>query len=452
LNLNTLTIKDIPAYSQHPNGCGLSALLMLVNLPKNKEIQQFLTKVWDKVKLLFLKPTYEKPELQWAIALQYILLKAIGRTENKDKQKIYEFFTNRMNYIYDDIRVVNTYNQEQFHHNLLNNDKSDEGYLYLHYTEDNDYVTPHMLLENLHTMKTDLEIKILAELFNYEFIYQTSEDMTGAIYFTNKELKKKIAQNTKVKWGKLERLANQDDVLILYGQYFHWLAIRGVYREFQLKNKNIKKYSNIKKKYDRSSPTYSPLQEIQDIFEDEHFENRDWNPKKMFIELNDPALEKKLQISYNDLSESDRFYVFQKRKNTDYSVFNEILKPLEKDIRKEMAIWKDYLNNRGKKNGIKTSANQINDTTNDLENDVIPEEKIPLEEKSVNLNPIEEAFNLIQAKHNIDEILNDKIPIKQLDPDILEKQTGDLNHINKKEKPKPKKGLKKKPRFYDMMD
>ncbi|WP_371804496.1 hypothetical protein [Candidatus Lokiarchaeum ossiferum] len=439
-------IRNIPTYTQHPNGCGLSALLMLLDLPQNKEIEDFLQKTWNKVKLIFLKTKFEQKELQYAIALQYLLLKAVGYSSKEGKDQIYSFFSDRLNYTYEDIRVMNSFNQEQFHKAMLDQGKLKEGYLYLNYTQDRDYITPIMLMENIHTMKTDLELKILAEIFNYEFLYQDSEDMTGAIYFTQKELKKKISQNTKVKWNKLEQFANNPDYIIIYGQYYHWLSIRGIYRTSQLADKErIKQLetqngSNIEESStEKSESTKSTLEVIQDIFEDDFFDMKEWNYKKMMIDLNDPALNERVILDFQSLSESDRFYIFKKRANSNFQIFETFLNHLTHDIKHEIALWKDYVENKGKKTSRNIKRSQ-NETSDDITKDTSAANSDDSEAKILHL---EQTINYIDKKERHEQ---SKIAA-----------AGQIKLSSKKDAPKFKVNSKSKksnepPMFWDMMD
>jgi len=200
---------------------------MLVDPPKNEAIKEFLSKVWKKIAPLFDHSSFALLELQWSIALQYLLLKSLG---NAKKDSLYQFFNSRLEYLYDDAKIINMFTQEQNRKILLDQGKSKESLLYLHYTELDDYVTPSLLMRNLHTMKTDVELKILAEIFNYTFVYSPSDDSTGAIYFQKSKYAKRIPEKFKEQWRTLEKYSNDPSYVILYGQYHHWLAVRGIYR------------------------------------------------------------------------------------------------------------------------------------------------------------------------------------------------------------------------------
>ena len=320
-------IRDIPRYGQHNNGCGLASLLMLLDVPKNPEIKDFLNEGWHNLAELFKEVTYKRDEFYWAIFLQYILLKSVGYTEDNEKESIYSFFMNRIEYVFEDQRIMNKFNQEAYRKELLNRKKLDEAYLFLHYIEGHDYITPYLLMRNIHTMKTDIELKILAEIFNYEFVYQESEDMTGALYFTKNQLKKPNNEDVQKNWENLEKWANNPDAIILYGKYHHWLAIRGVYRLFQLEELSIDKDS-------------LPANEKAEI------EKRLWNPKEMLIDVNDPASMTTVTLNFTHLSESDRFYVFLKRKNANYAIFQEFLGFMQDDIPEEINSYQQFAKKR----------------------------------------------------------------------------------------------------------
>ncbi|MHA1775936.1 MAG: hypothetical protein DRO88_05245 [Promethearchaeia archaeon] len=391
------TVRDLPLYGQHSNACGLASLLMLLDIPHNPEIGRFLDTVWNHIKPLYSQPVVKKKEYQWAIALQYILLKILGYA---DKEDLYEFFNQRLEFMYEDQRIMNKFNQEQYYNELLKRKKYLEAYTYLHYTEDHDYVLPFILFKNLHTMKTDLELKILAEVFNYTFIYQDAEDYTGALYFTNQELGREISQSARVKWNRLEKFSRQPDVIILYGQQHHWLAVRGVYKlqakdnipeevmeVLQDNGNKFKKTSTISdiseifstspnsnssdsnlsdssssdsnssksSSRTRNGKDKSILAEISAIFDDEF---NTWHPRRLIVDMNDPATVSQVQFSYKSLNESDRFYIFRKRSEKEYSAFKLLLKYLKDDCLAEQVRWNDFLDKRAEsaKNATNSKA------------------------------------------------------------------------------------------------
>ena len=402
-------IRHIPTYSQHPNGCGLASLLMLVDLPKSEEIKAFLEKIWEKIRNIYGKTSFNQKDLQLAVALQYLLLKSVGFSH---KDAIYKFFNQRLEYLFEDHRIINKFNQEQYRQDLLNKHQLDEAYTYLHYLEgDYDYITPLILMANIHTMKTDPELKILAEIFNYEFMYLDSEDQTGAIYFTKQDLGKKIIGSTKEKWSKLEEFSNNPDIIILYGQYHHWLAIRGIYRIHQL--------TQIKKTHENVE-----LENIPEL--DEKSEINKWNRKSMIIDMNDPATSTTVQINFSQLSEGDRFYILKKRKNEDFKIFKKFLKYIDNDTKEEEKRWKNFLKKKVKAKP-KPKEQKIIKTDEEASIEARFESKI----KEILDGPIKSGH---QEKYRIIK-LNEP-------PDMNETPKEDSESEDKKDYPK----------FWDMMD
>lgn len=390
-------LRDIPNYSQHPNGCGLASLLMLLDLPQNVEIRVFLDEMWEIIAPLYQKGFKNLKELKWAIVLQYILLKILGYG---NKKELYLMFNQRLSYSYEDARIINKFTQEKYRQDLIDHHHTDEAFLYLYYTELDDLLTPPIIFRNLHTMKTDIELKILAELFCYKFDPQMAEDLTGAVYFTRKQISSRISQTVKTKWRKLESWANNKENIILYGQAHHWLAIRGIYREFQykawlkrqkekekitqtknenssleLENGSNEKSSKIEKSQNMEgttaehihishqdltdgSKTKATLMQIEQIFEQEQNEKEEWNPRKMVIELNDPAFAKNDRVLFNQISESDRFYIFAKRDENLNEIFSKILSYTREDILKEQDIWKKHVNTARQEKKLKKTIDQ----------------------------------------------------------------------------------------------
>ena len=337
MDLKPPFIRDLPKYGQHRNGCGLASLLMLLNVPEHPEIKQFLSQFWKELTPLFGEVSYTQKEYQWAVVLQYLLLKSVGYTDESGKEKIYEFFNKRLEYAFEDQRIMNKFTQEQNRQTLLNKKRADEAFTYLHYTELFDYVTPHILMYNIHTMKTDMELKVLAELFNYQFDYQESEDYTGAIYFLKKEIKKKFGESTQVKWELLEKLSNDPDKIILYGRYHHWLAVRGIYRKHQL----------FRGKHDSD--------EEPEVVDPKAI----WNPKQMVVEINDPQTGHTARLNFAHLRETDRFYVFNRRKDANHSIFAEFSAALRNDLVEETRRWQQYLVKSGKGKPIPTEVSKL---------------------------------------------------------------------------------------------
>ena len=373
-------------------------------------------------------PNFESQELRWAIVLQYTLLKILGYSQKTD---VYDFLRTQLNYVYEDTQIINKFTQEKYRQALLDQKQMDKAYLYLYYTELDDLITPPMLIQNLHTMKTDVELKILAELFNYTYLYQAGEDFTGAIYFTKKQITRRIlSQSAKTKWRKLEHLSNQQTNVILYGQAHHWLAIRGIYRKYQLnpslgstnedpiqtssdmeymtqstpsessdpslignnskeqerpdnsdnsletnhsdtlsenisveeplfnKAKLAKIKENVKKKNRQKRST---LDQIKQIFELEPQEDLKWKTKHLILDLNDPTFCQQDKVNYNELAESDRFYVFQKRETEDCSILEKIVNYTRIDFKKELKIWQTYLSADTPKEDNKERKKKHND-------------------------------------------------------------------------------------------
>jgi hypothetical protein len=366
-------IRDLPIYGQHPNGCGLATLLMLLKPNLNKDITEFLDFTWVSIKEILGDLPFKAKEYFWAIALQYLLLKSVGYSENSKKEEIYSFFNERMEYVFEDQRILNKFNQEQFREFLMKKNLLEEAFTYLHYLEGDDYVTPHLLIKNLKTMKTDIELKVLAEIFNYQFEYQESEDYTGAIYFNKKELKNKINEITKKKWLKLEELANNPKNILIYGKSHHWLAIRGVYRVFQLEGEKLKE-QNITNNSSDSKNSSDPTKSSPILTE-----NEKWNIKYMIIEVSDPASKKIIQLHFRHITDKDRIYIFNKRAGLGYDIFKRFKENYKPDIIEESRRWNEFVKKRNTDqklpediiNKIKERENKANSTSSKSDKDFL---------------------------------------------------------------------------------
>lgn len=452
--------RTLPEYTQHPNGCGLATLLMLIDPPKNQEIKQFLSDVWKKISPLFGHTSFVLLELQWAIALQYLLLKSLG---NAKKDDIYQFFNSRLEYSYDDAKIINGFTQEQNRKILLDLGKDQEAMLYLHYTELDDYVTPSLLMKNLHTMKTDVELKILAEIFNYTFVFSPSEDSTGALYFQKSKYAKRLPEEFKKQWRTLEKCANDPSHVIIFGQYYHWLAVRGIYRIPQrtTKKNSAPDPSGVTKESDEPSPDHIPdkvtgspsdktenkttLEQLNDIFADDD-DGPPWHVQRMIIDLNDPATGHNTRLSFSHLNDADRFYIFKKRPDSDFAIFDSFLQNIPKDIKQEIKHWKKYLSkkytkgSKGKGSGAST-----------VEIDVFREEGF--------VSPLNPRLQQFKQKLSKEQELEQRIAFigdRESDSRLPKEKTPENIPKQGKKKVRQKdpkeKDPKEPPKFWEMLD
>ena len=443
--------RTLPEYTQHPNGCGLAALLMLIDPPKNQEIKQFLSDVWKKIAPLFGHTSFVLLELQWAIALQYLLLKSLG---NAKKDEIYQFFNSRLEYSYEDAKIINGFTQEQNRKILLDQGKDQEAMLYLHYTELDDYVTPSLLMKNLHTMKTDVELKILAEIFNYTFVFSPSEDSTGALYFQKSKYAKRLPEEFKEQWRTLEKCANDPSYVIIFGQYYHWLAVRGIYRIPQRttkKNSTPAPSGNPSVVTDETTgstsdktETKTTLEQIHDIFADD--DGPPWHVQRMIIDLNDPATGHNTRLSFAHLNDADRFYIFKKRPDSDFAIFNSFLQDIPKDIKQEIKHWKKYLAKKYTKGSKEKGSG-----ASTVEIDVFREEGF--------VSPLNPHLRQFKQKLSKEQELEQRIAfIGDRESDLHLPKEKDLENIPKQGKKKvrkqdPKeKDPKEPPKFWEMFD
>lgn len=342
-------IRDLPKYIQFPNGCGLASLLMLIDPPNNPEILHFLDYAWERLKGLFEDARAKRAELRWAIVLQYVLLKCVGYAQ---KDALYEFLTKRIDSVFEDQRIITKFNLDETRNRLLTEKKPHEAYCYLHYLEEHDFVLPLVLRRQINIMKTDIELKILAELFNYQFLFQESEDMTGAVYFSKDELAGICPQTANKKWLLLESISKNPANLVLWGKFHHWLAVRTIYR-------------NPKKNLPDGFDSQPDLQKSLDL------------GKYLLIAANDPASGTVIVHNMDNLKEADRFYCFVKRPQSDYRIFAQILNYIQEDLPEERKRWAHYLklkkgsdssqnasSSTGQKSPTPNSGNQNESETN----------------------------------------------------------------------------------------
>ncbi len=214
----------IPSYKQLPNACGLSTFLMLINPEENSSFKQFLSNFYAKIHFLVPKLSISlRNELGWAVALNYLLLKSLGRNDFNDHLNrsldIFEFYS------------ITTQNI------LQSGNKKELKQLPELFSElffsffENFLINPYVFSKSLFMMRTDLDLKILFSLFGGVFFPQEQEsaDGTGALYFTKNDFKIKIVDH-KLSILKTHLLNSKNDNIpcIALNLSAHWVAVNSV--------------------------------------------------------------------------------------------------------------------------------------------------------------------------------------------------------------------------------
>jgi hypothetical protein len=151
-----------------------------------------------------------------------------------------------------------------------------------------------ILQEHLGRMKTNVELRILFELFGYEFIPHYYGQPTMALWFSEEEIKNledTVSDKAKILKTEFERGSK-----VMWGQSYHWLAITDI----QISEKGYE------------------------------------------IIVNDPLIGQKLKIKLQSLTDDDQLY-FYKKKNVDMKpIWKSFIDYLTKEFEKERKVLENF--------------------------------------------------------------------------------------------------------------
>jgi len=351
---------------------------MLIDPIQNEQIGKFLTHVWDHVKKTTVIEQTRK-EFQWAYALDYLLLKSA--TPNALFDYIQSLKVEELGHYYIGLESVLRF-QQQEHLKLKNN-------YVVNAFEDffaHGLITQFVLAQHADTFKHNPEIQILMAIFGYEFVKQPAPDGTGALFFTTEELKNPELSSAKKKI-KVLRSEYVKGARIMVGLSFHWVTLTNVF------------ISN----------------------------------GKIHISINDPTGEK-YDIPLINLSDRDRFYIYRKMKTKPKKIWNQILKIIEEDGPREIALGEEFMKLVKERVIIDTQPNEEGDIRVKIQ--VNPEGKrTPLREtvKTIPIKIHEDTVKSIETAKRQAKIESMKTK-KVVKEDKVEKATSSKEAFKKKMK------------------
>jgi hypothetical protein len=294
------TIWDFPLIQQLHNTCGLASILMLTDPENNEKLHDFFEKIADLIHPLLQKiaPGLNEKESIYQYVLEYLLLKSQSQNDEK-YQFLNEYLNTRFGAAYKDQKTINNYILTAKREKFLAGNQYEIAKAYDNYILEGHLVHPTMLEDETHTMKTDLELKILFEILGYQYIPTESGDGTGALYFSNSNA-----------WESLNTLCLSHinyNRRILYGFENHWTAVIGLFP------RSLKGWKVKKGKIQCKSA-----------------------PKDFFITFNDPIPPTKYDRIIKGIDSSHRFYVFEDRQENLKWLWDQIIDSIKEDIQEEI--------------------------------------------------------------------------------------------------------------------
>jgi hypothetical protein len=383
--------SELPLYPQVSNGCGLATLLMNVNPDKNSDLKGFLDGMYKSVaKTLPFSEKIKIREFKWAYALQTLLMKSLayGKIEF-----LYEFLEEKMEYSFEDQRFINRAACEGYMNVMVQKRRIEylkkpmEDYL------ENGYMNYFLLDNFIKVMKTDLELKVLMELFDYQFEYQDALDLFGAIVFEAPEVRKPT-QDTKKKLELLFTKLADPDYRFFFGIAHHWVALTSL--------------------IDASFP-------LEKQPRNGYPEGHKIDVRKIILRFNDPNTVKISNLLLKNLNGSCRIYVFKKRNQDLTELHKKIVNHFEKELEEEIKILGEIQESVQKKFDKGQPKEEGNKQPLESKN---PEGKtfVPLPSKkkmsdNPPSNPNPEAENVVEkeSKSDTEEVPKDEISKKDDD-------------------------------------
>ncbi|MHA1611685.1 MAG: hypothetical protein ACTSYU_06495 [Promethearchaeota archaeon] len=298
----------IPLIPQLFNTCGLSTILMLT--AKSSHLRQsnrvFLSRVLQHIRPILIDKV---DNLDREISLQYVLQYLLLKVENRftiNYKFLHNYLNGKFGHVFDDQMAIHTYlmKQKMIHLNRTQNYSTYDSYRL--YMEKRGLITPNLLRNEMFTMKSDLELKFLMEIFGYQFIpnlfnADASGDGTGALHIAPKKRKKDYE---KIKLL-LTEISSKPNYRILYGVHSHWVALTG-------------------------------------MSEDETRGN-------VLIHYNDPMIPEARSIPLNEINETHRFYIFKESESDVVKLWGMIEQvavqeiQIEKNLQEKAAVDKVLL-------------------------------------------------------------------------------------------------------------
>lgn len=282
--------NDYPIFHQQKNTCGLSSMLMLLDPLSNPKISDLLDFVWNNVKELLLRPKVEKKEFEWCYALEYLLLKSFH--ENIISQYIMDHMEFADDYYIN--KVPLEVHLRQLMEPYYRKNATIIIELYERFFETGE-VSSMILTDQIGQMKDAKELEMLMSIFGYQFLPQYSQDGTGAIFFTNKEIRKPEIPSVNRRL-KLLRHEYEKGARIMIGSAYHWMA-------------------------------------VTEIIPDS---------KGYILVFNDPNTARRFKIPFRKLSDTDRFYIYRKRQESAESFWEDLKVWLNEEIKKDKESFNQF--------------------------------------------------------------------------------------------------------------
>ncbi len=214
---------EIPIIQQMFNTCGLASILMLSHDPSRSEIHQNLMKLLEIIQPL-IKDECQKMlnSLCLQYAVQYLLLK-IQHQEARNFHFLHNYLHGKYGYTFDDQETVLSYMMKTKMQQFLETQDFLLFDSYRLFLEHHGLITPHLLRNEMLTMKSDLELKFLMEPLGFSFESHETGDGTGALYIPVKKVRNRKEGLKFI--HRLKKFANQPNKRVLYGFANHWVAV-----------------------------------------------------------------------------------------------------------------------------------------------------------------------------------------------------------------------------------
>lgn len=218
---SNLTNEDMPKILQYPGACGLTSLLMALK-PKSRNIAPILDKLWSIISPVHDLHSRREKGYNWQVVLEWLLFQTAFNT--KFQNHIEKIIGLDFSDIFLPVLQFGINNERPFYFESSIDFKKD----FLHNSNDSQQIfNGEWLMKRVNVWKQDFELSIIANIFGCKFVpWKKTQDGTGALFFTRKELKKESKSFKEKVEFLVSKINSENPVLCCIS--VHWVAIKAI--------------------------------------------------------------------------------------------------------------------------------------------------------------------------------------------------------------------------------
>jgi hypothetical protein len=216
-----LTNEDMPKILQYPGACGLTSLLMALK-PKSRNIAPILDNLWSIIRPIHDLRSRREMGYNWQVVLEWLLFQTAFNS--KFQNHIEKIIGLDFSDIFLPVLQFGINNERPFDFKPYNDFKKDS---LQNPNGSTQIFNGEWLMKRVDVWKQDFELSIIANIFGCKFIpWEKTQDGTGALFFTRKELKKESKSYKEKVEFLVSKINSENPVLCCIS--VHWVAIKAI--------------------------------------------------------------------------------------------------------------------------------------------------------------------------------------------------------------------------------